>query len=109
MKNYPSPPQQTTSRRIFASSAPAADKQRLFTIKKKVLVPVDFSQESLHVLEYSILIAKTFGAAIHVIHVRPSKEASAIERAGDLLLNYTDAIGFLQDRLAEIQEKHEVK
>src|SRR4030095_2019314 len=103
MKNYPSPPQQTTSRRIFASSAPAADKQRLFTIKK-VLVPVDFSQESLHVLEYTILIAKPFGAAMHVIHVRPSKEASAIERAGDLLLNYTDAIGFLQDRLAEIQE-----
>jgi nucleotide-binding universal stress UspA family protein len=108
MKDYSSPPQETTSQRIFAHSAPAANKQRPLQIKK-VLVPLDFSQESLHVLEYSILIAKTFGAAIHVVHVRPSKEASAIERAGNLLLNYTDGIGFLQDRLAEIQQKHEVK
>ena len=60
-------------------------------------------------LEYSTLVAESFGAATHVIHVRPSKEASVIEHAGNLLLNYTDAIGFLQDRLAEIQEKHEVK
>ena len=59
-------------------------------------------------MEYSTFVAESFGAATHVVHVRPSKEASAIERAGNLLY-YADAIGFLQDRLAEIQEKHDVK
>lgn len=108
MKDDFAPPQEITSRRIFATSAPAADRQRPLQIKT-VLVPVDFSRESFRALEYSILIAKKFGAAIHVVHVRPSKEASAIEHAGNLLLNYTDAVDFLQDRLADIQQKHDVR
>ena len=108
MKDYALTRPETTSRRIFTISAPAADTKRSLQIKT-VLVPVDFSQESLRVLEYSTLVAESFGAATHVVHVRPSKETSAIERAGNLLLNYADAIGFLQDRLAEIQEKHDVK
>ena len=108
MKDYSLTRPETTSRRIFTISAPAADTKRSLQIKT-VLVPVDFSQESLRVLEYSTLVAESFGAAIHVVHVRPSKETSSIERAGNLLLNYADAIGFLQDRLAEIQEKHDVK
>ena len=43
------------------------------------------------------------------MNVRASQETTAIEHAGNLMLNYTDAIGFLQDRLAEIQEKHDVR
>jgi nucleotide-binding universal stress UspA family protein len=108
MKDYFATPPKITNRRLFTISAPAADAKRSLQIKT-ILVPVDFSQESLRVLEYSTLVAESFGAATHVIHVRPPKEAFAIERAGNLLLNYADAIGFLQDRLAEIQEKHGVK
>jgi len=55
------------------------------------------------------LIAKKFRAVVHVVHVRPSEEALAIERAGNLLFNYTDGLGFLRDRLAEVQEKHDIK
>lgn len=107
MKDHLTTPPKITSRRIFTVSAPI-DSGRPLQIKT-VIAPVDFSQESIRALEYSILIAKTFGAVVHVVNVRPSKEASAIERAGNLLCNYTDALAFLQDRLAEIQEKHDVK
>jgi nucleotide-binding universal stress UspA family protein len=107
MKDYLTTPPKITSRRIFTVSAPI-DSGRPLQIKT-ILAPVDFSQESFRALEYSVLIAKTFGAVVHVVNIRPSKEASAIERAGNLLFNYTDALAFLQDRLAETQEKHDVK
>jgi nucleotide-binding universal stress UspA family protein len=107
MKDYLATPSKITRRRIFTVSAPVEFRRPVQI--KTILAPVDFSQESFRALEYSILIAKTFGAVVHVVNVRPSKEASAIERAGNLLCNYTDALAFLQDRLAEIQEKHDVK
>lgn len=36
---------------------------------KKILVPVDFSSNSTHALEYAHTLAKRFGASLHVIHV----------------------------------------
>jgi nucleotide-binding universal stress UspA family protein len=107
MKDYLATPPKITRRRIFTVSAPVEFRRPVQI--KTILAPVDFSQESFRALEYCILIAKKFGAVVHVVNIRPSKEASAIERTGNLLCNYTDALAFLQDRLAEVQEKHDVK
>jgi nucleotide-binding universal stress UspA family protein len=54
-------------------------------------------------------MARKFGANIHVVHVRPSKEVSAIERAENLLLNYTDTVAFLQDRLADVEQQYDLQ
>ena len=58
MKDYALTRPETTSRRIFTISAPAADTKRSLQIKT-VLVPVDFSQESLRVwnIRHSLLRA----------------------------------------------------
>jgi nucleotide-binding universal stress UspA family protein len=75
---------------------------------KTILVPVDFSRESFRVLEYSILVAEQFGAAIHLVHVRPFLESMAVQRARNMLGNYQNGISYLQDRLADIQRKHKI-
>src|SRR5262245_8028610 len=41
---------------------------------KKILVPIDFSQDSLKALRYAIPFAKQFGATLYLVHV--------IERGG---------------------------
>ena len=106
MTNYLASSPETVTTRIHALSSVAsrADALQIRTI----LVPMDFSRESLRILEYAIVLTRRFGAAMHVVHVRPSKEASAIERADKLMLNYSDAIAFLQDRLADVQRNHGV-
>ncbi|TMA35734.1 MAG: universal stress protein [Deltaproteobacteria bacterium] len=35
---------------------------------RKILVPVDFSQQSQHALDEAIGLAKTFGAQLHLLH-----------------------------------------
>lgn len=108
MKNDVVFPPETVTTRIHPISSPAVDRNAPLRIKS-ILVPVDFSRESFRVLEYSISLARKFGATIHVVHVRPSKEASAIEHAENLMLNYTDTIAFLQDRLADVERKHDLE
>jgi len=76
---------------------------------KTILVPVDFSRESIRVLDYAILVAEQFGAVVHPIHVRPHAQATAVERAGKLMANYQEGISFLQDRLADIEHKRRLK
>lgn len=76
---------------------------------KTILVPLDFSRASMHALKYTIPLAEEFKAAIHLVHVQPSDDFTAIPNAGNLMLNCADAIALMQDRLAEVQEKHEVK
>ena len=90
-----------------AASAPA-DSRHVIQLKT-ILVPVDFSQESLGVLDYAILVAEQFAAEVHPVHVRPQIEATAIERAGGVMSNYRDHISFLLDRLADIEHKHRFK
>ena len=68
---------------------------------KTILVPLDFSRASLQALKYTIPLAKEFGAAIHLVHVQPADELTAIENAGGLMLNCVDAIALMQDRLEE--------
>jgi nucleotide-binding universal stress UspA family protein len=99
---------ETVTARIHPISSPAVDRNAPVRIKT-ILVPLDFSRESFRVLEYSIVLARKFGATIHVVHVRPSKEVSAIERAENLLLNYTDAVAFLQDRLSDVEQQHDLQ
>ncbi len=105
--SFTAPPETVTSR-IFSVSAPAVERKQSLQIKT-LLVPVDFSQASFRTLKFSVTLAEKFGATIHVVHVRPTPDAMALERAGSLTLNEADAIAFLQDRLAEIQEQHDVK
>jgi universal stress protein A len=42
------------------------------TIPKKILVPLDFSDQSLHALEYAKTLAKTLGASLELLHVVPN-------------------------------------
>ncbi len=68
---------------------------------KTILVPLDFSRASIQALEYTIPLAKEFGATIHLVHVQPVDEFTVIENAGGLMLNGADAIALMQDRLSE--------
>jgi len=76
---------------------------------KTILVPLDFSRPSMHALKYTIALAEEFNAAIHLVHVQPSDDFTAVAGAGHLMMNCADAIALMQDRLAEVQEKHDVK
>lgn len=74
-----------------------------------ILVPLDFSRASMHALKFAIPLAEEFHAAIHLVHVQPSDEFIDIPNAGGLMMNCADAIALMQDRLAEVQERHDVK
>jgi nucleotide-binding universal stress UspA family protein len=76
---------------------------------KTILVPLDFSRASMQALKYTIPLAEEFKATIHLVHVQPADELTVISRAGHLMLNCADAIALMQDRLAEVQEKHDVR
>jgi nucleotide-binding universal stress UspA family protein len=72
---------------------------------KTILVPLDFSRASIQALKYTIPLAKEFGATIHLVHVQPVDELTAIKNAGGLMLNCADAIALMQDRLSEALSK----
>lgn len=76
---------------------------------KTILVPLDFSGASMQALRYTIRLAESLGAAIHLVHVQPTDELTAITQAGHMMLDAADAVALMQDRLAEIQERHDVK
>lgn len=40
---------------------------------QRILLATDFSETSRYAVEYAILLAKTFGAALHVLHVMESE------------------------------------
>ena len=58
---------------------------------------------------YTIPLAEEFKAAVHLVHVQPTDDLTEISQAGHLMLDWADAIAFMQDRLAEVQEKHDVR
>ena len=68
---------------------------------KTILVPLDFSRASIQALKYTIPLAQEFGATIHLVHVQPVDELTAIENAGGLMLSCADSIALMQDRLSE--------
>ena len=90
------------------SAVKMADREQSLRIKT-ILVPLDFSRASMQALKYAIPLAKEFKAAIHLVHVQPADEMTALSRAGHLMLNCADAIALMQDRLAEVQRKHDVR
>ena len=98
-----------TSKTSVASNADGAAHGDHALQIRTILVPVDFSRESFRVLEYSIRVARRFGATIHVLNVRPSKAGAAVERAKNLMMNYTNGLTFLHYRLADIERKHDIK
>jgi nucleotide-binding universal stress UspA family protein len=98
-----------TSKTSFVSNADRAAHGDRAPQIRTILVPVDFSRESFRVLEYLIRVARRFGAAIHVLNVRPSNAKAAVERAKNLMANYTGALTFVCDRLADIERQHDIK
>lgn len=76
---------------------------------RTILVPLDFSHASMRAVTYVIPLAEEFKAAVHLVHVQPSDDLTEISQAGHLMLDWADAIAFMQDRLAEVQEKHDVQ
>jgi nucleotide-binding universal stress UspA family protein len=82
----------------------ARDPKRTLQIKS-ILVPLDFSRASIQALKYTIPLAQEFGATIHLVHVQPADDFTALENAGGLMLNCADSIAFMQDRLSEVLPK----
>ena len=81
------------------------DKPLEFKIDK-ILVPLDFSPASMEALGYAVSLAKQFHAAIHLVHVYPSDEASSVPGAGHLLFQSAEAIERLNEELTGIHSKH---
>ena len=100
--------QRAAARRAAKLTAKTPDREQSLQIKS-ILVPLDFSRASMQALKYTIPLAEEFKATIHLVHVQPADELTAISRAGHLMLNCADAIALMQDRLAEVQEKHDVR
>ncbi|MEO6870691.1 MAG: universal stress protein [Chthoniobacterales bacterium] len=76
---------------------------------KTILVPLDFSHASLHALKYSLALGKEFKAGIHLIHVQPGADLTEVTHARHFMLNCADAVALMQERLAEVEGKHDVK
>jgi nucleotide-binding universal stress UspA family protein len=87
------------------TSAQVSNPQPAFKVEK-ILVPVDFSPASMEALDYAVSLAKQFRAAIHLVHVYPSDEASSVPGAGHLLLQSAEAIERLNEELTNIHRKH---
>ena len=105
MKNSVEAPEITTRLYpISSSSVPRKNKEQIQTI----LVPIDFSPDSIRALRYSVSWAEKFGSTVHVVNVRSSDEMMSLQSSDHLRLDCPDTIALLQDRLAEIQEKHNV-
>src|SRR5688500_10660780 len=68
---------------------------------KTILVPLDFSRASLQALKFTLPLAKEFSATIHLVHVQPVDDLTALEDAGGLMLSCSDSIALMQDRLGE--------
>ncbi|MEX0967962.1 MAG: universal stress protein [Bacteroidia bacterium] len=45
---------------------------------KRILTPVDFSEDSINALQHAIYIAKKMGAEIHLLHVKPDKSVFSL-------------------------------
>jgi nucleotide-binding universal stress UspA family protein len=79
-------------------SAAVMPRERALQIKT-LLVPLDFSRASIQALKFAIAFGREFRAVIHLVHVQPANEQTATSNAGGLMLNCTDAIALMQDRL----------
>ncbi len=95
-------------RRISSGQKQAASRGESLQIKT-ILVPLDFSEASMRALKYDIPLAEKFGAAIHLVHVQPTDEMTAVAHAGQFMLDCADAIALMQDRLAEVERGHELQ
>lgn len=87
-----------------ATSTTGSGSQLEFKIER-ILVPLDFSPASMEALEYAILLAKQFRAAIHLVHVYPPDEAASMPGAAHLLLQSAEAIERLNEELTGIHRK----
>ena len=73
---------------------------------KTILVPMDFSRGSMEALSYAIPLAKQFRAAVHLVHVSESDEASNVSGVRHLMRETAKSIEFLRQRLSETHKKH---
>lgn len=73
---------------------------------KTILVPMDFSRGSMEALSYAIPLAKQFRAAVHLVHVSESDDASNVSGVRHLMRETAKSIEFLRQRLSETHKKH---
>ena len=73
------------------STIPETSANQLEFKIEKILVPLDFSPASTQALDYAVWLAKQFRTAIHLVHVYPPDEASAMPGAGHLPSKVTAA------------------
>lgn len=76
---------------------------------KTILVPLDFSEPSVRVLQYAIPFASRFGADLHLVHVQPPDDFSEPAAAGHLMLNCAAATAVLEERMVDWQHRHDFK
>lgn len=74
---------------------------------KTVLVPVDFSDPSMHALTCAISLADVCGAALHLVHVQPPDDLSEPASAGHSALNCRVAVSLMQEQLGHLREENE--
>ena len=67
------PSSETITSRISAVSTTVGRRNREQRIET-ILVPIDFSRESIRTLQYAVAWGGKFGATIHVANVRPAKK-----------------------------------
>jgi nucleotide-binding universal stress UspA family protein len=92
-------------RNVPKPAAPASESLQI----KTILVPLDFSEASMRALRYDIPLAEKFRAAIHLVHVQPTDEMTAIAHAGHFMLDCADSVALMQDRLAEVERGHDLQ
>ena len=88
------------------STIPETSANQLEFKIEKILVPLDFSPASTQALDYAVWLAKQFRTAIHLVHVYPPDEASAMPGAGHLPFETAETIERLNEEVTGIHRKH---
>jgi nucleotide-binding universal stress UspA family protein len=92
---------------ILRSPGPfAAESSRKASKIKSILVALDFSPASMKALNYAVSLAKKLNAFVHLVHVQPRDDASALAMGGHLKLEPANAMTFFRRKLTGIQRKY---
>ncbi len=84
----------------------SANEQHKAITLRTILVPIDFSPESLKTLRYAELLAKRFGANLHLVHVITPPLASRARPATNRSLLLKELTANAGKRLAELAVEH---
>ena len=80
------------------------DRHRAARIKiKNILVPLDFSRQSMGAFDYAAFLAKQFGAEIQLVHVQLPDEACAVPGAGHLIRECAETAALIHKKLEDLE------